>query len=167
MRPFDFCPADAARLGAGDEEGGRRCPACGRIWYRSSTPTAGLAIVDDGRALVAVRAREPHRGRFDVPGGFLAPGEHPVEGLKREVKEELGIDVDVSVEDCISMAIHTYGDEGDYVLALGFATHGFSGDIRPTDDVARVRWVSETELDDIDFAWPHDRLLVRKALADD
>ena len=92
------------------------------------------------------------------------PGEHPVDGLKREVKEELGVEIDVGVEDCISMATHHYGDEGDFVLALGFVARLVTNDISPSDDVAEVRWVRDDELDGLDFAWPHDRDLVRKAL---
>ena len=118
----------------------------------------------EGKALVAVRGREPEKGKLDVPGGFLMVGELPLDGLKREVKEELGVEIEVEMEDCISMATHTYGEEGDYVLSLGFAAHLLSGDIVPNDDVADVRWVKAEELDDLDFAWAHDRELIRKAL---
>ncbi|MDQ4094899.1 MAG: NUDIX hydrolase [Actinomycetota bacterium] len=113
---------------------------------------------------MCVRAREPEKGRLDVPGGFLLPGEDPIAGLKREVKEELGVDIAVDVEDCISMVPHRYGEEGDFVLALGFVARVVAGEIAPNDDVADVRWATEVELDDLDFAWPHDRELIRKAL---
>ncbi len=164
MKPFRFCPADATPLEDPDAEGGSRCPRCGRSWYRNSSPTAGAAIVRDEKALVCVRAREPEKGRLDVPGGFLLPGEDPIAGLKREVKEELGVDIAVDVEDCISMVPHRYGEEGDFVLALGFVARVVAGEIAPNDDVADVRWATEVELDDLDFAWPHDRELIRKAL---
>jgi ADP-ribose pyrophosphatase YjhB (NUDIX family) len=116
------------------------------------------------RALVTVRAREPEKGKLDVPGGFLHEGEHPVDGLKREVKEELGIEIDLDVEDCLSMATHRYGKDGDFVLALGFRVRLVSGEPHATDDVAGIKWVTKDELDEIDFAWPHDRELVRMAL---
>ena len=118
----------------------------------------------DGAALVSVRAREPEKGRLDVPGGFLLPGEDPITGLKREVREELGVEIDVDVEDCISMVPHRYGEEGDFVLALGFRARLLGGRVVPNDDVEEVRWVGADELDDLDFAWPHDRDLIRKAL---
>ena len=118
----------------------------------------------DGQALVAVRGREPEKGKLDVPGGFLLAGELPLDGLKREVKEELGVEIEVDLEDCISMATHTYGEEGDYVLSLGFAARLLSEDITPNDDVADVRWVTAEELDGLDFAWAHDRELIRRAL---
>ena len=164
MKPFRFCPACATELDKRDAEGGARCPSCGRSWYRNSSPTAGAALVREGKALVSVRGREPEKGKLDVPGGFLLPGEHPVDGLKREVKEELGVEIEVGLDDCISMATHTYGDEGDFVLSLGFAARLVTDDVKPSDDVADVRWVTADELDDLDFAWPHDRELIRKAL---
>jgi 8-oxo-dGTP diphosphatase len=113
---------------------------------------------------VTVRAREPEKGKIDVPGGFLKPGEDPIDGLKREVKEELGVDIEASVRDCLTMAPHVYGEEGDYVLALGFRARLVGGEPAPADDVADLRWVGPEELDQLDFAWPHDRELVRRAL---
>lgn len=121
-------------------------------------------IVRDGKALVTQRGVEPEKGRFDIPGGFLAAGEEPISGLKRELREELGVEVDASVEDCLSMVPHPYGPEGDYVLALGFVARLVSGEPRAADDVADFLWVDEDELEALDFAWPHDRELVRKAL---
>jgi ADP-ribose pyrophosphatase YjhB (NUDIX family) len=164
VKPLVFCPSCAARLEEPNEEGGAKCPNCGRVWYRHSAPTAGAVIVQGNRALVTVRAREPEKGRVDVPGGFLHEGEHPIDGLRREVKEELGVVVDLDVEDCLSMATHRYGEDGDFVLALGFRARLVSGEPQATDDVAEIRWITKDELDGTDFAWPHDRELVRKAL---
>ena len=69
---------------------------------------------------MTVRAGEPEKGRIDVPGGFLEPGEHPVDALTREVREELGVEIGDMVGPLI-MAVHTYGEGGPFVLALGFA----------------------------------------------
>lgn len=166
MKPFRFCPACGAALADADSEGGAHCDDCGRAWYRNMAPTAGAAIVRDGKALVTVRARDPEKGRLDVPGGFLGPDEHPVDGLKREVREELGIEVETSATNCVSMVPHRYGDEGDMVLALGFKTRWVSGEPKPADDVAGILWLGSDELDGADFAWAHDRELLRRALND-
>jgi hypothetical protein len=40
------------------------------------------------------------------------------------------------------------------------------GEPSPADDVAGIRWVSAEDIDDIEFAWEHDRRLVRVALED-
>ena len=41
------------------------------------------------------------------------------------------------------------------------------GEPNPTDDVAKIRWVSAEELDAADFAWEHDREMVRAALVEE
>ena len=165
MRAYRYCPDDGSRLQDAESDGGASCHTCGRTWYLNPAPTVGAAIVKEGRALLTERARDPFAGRFDVPGGFLHVDEHPVEGLKREVGEELALEIDAGVGDCVTMTPHRYGEEGVWLLALGFRAR-LVGDRRPrpADDVASVRWVDEAELDGVDFAWPHDRDLVRLAL---
>ncbi len=161
--PFRYCPADGTKLGEPRPSGGTTCPHCGRSWYRNSAPAVGAVVVEDGRALVTVRAREPEKGRLDLPGGFLGVGEHPVDGLVREVREELGVQIEV-LEPPILLATHTYGPDGQYVLAIGFRARIVAGEPDPTDDVAEIRWVSPQELDSADFAWGHDQRMVREAL---
>jgi 8-oxo-dGTP diphosphatase len=113
--------------------------------------------------MVTVRAGEPEKGRVDLPGGFLEPGEHPVEALVRELREELDVGIGEIIGPLV-MAIHHYGEDGPYVLALGFAARIVSGDPEPADDVAEFRWAGPDDLDDLDFAWPHDRELAKIAL---
>jgi ADP-ribose pyrophosphatase YjhB (NUDIX family) len=160
---YRFCPADGTRLEEPRPSGGVRCPLCGRSWYRNSAPAVGAVIVKDGKALVTIRAREPEKGRIDLPGGFLEVGEHPVDGLAREVREELGVETKIMGVP-ILLAAHRYGPDGEYVLAIGFRADIGRVEPSPTDDVAEVRWVSVEELDSLDFAWEHDREMVRAAL---
>ena len=119
----------------------------------------------DGKALVTVRAGEPEKGRVDVPGGFVEVGEHPAAGLKREVREELGIEIEIE-EKPVLLATHTYGPGGNWVLAISFLAHLVEGEPSPADDVAEIRWISAEEIGDLDFAWEHDRRLVKAALED-
>jgi NADH pyrophosphatase NudC (nudix superfamily) len=167
VKPFDYCPACATRLGPSDDGEGKQCSSCGLAWYRNSSPTTGCAIVSDGKALITKRAKDPEKGLFDIPGGFLHAGEDVLEGLRREVREELGIEIDVTIADLVQMVPHPYGEGGDYVLAMGFNARHASGEPRPADDVEEMRWVSLDELDELPFAWEHDKLLVRRALEEE
>lgn len=165
MKPFLFCPSCGARLGEpDDDEGTDQCGSCGRVWYRNPSPTVGAAIVDSGRALVAVRAHEPWKGKIDVPGGFLNVGELPLDGLRREVREELGVEIDVAEEDYVQTAVNRYGEDGDWLISMGFRARLVGGEPRPNDDVEAVHWVTLNQIEGLDWAWPHDLELVRKAL---
>lgn len=163
--PFRFCPRCGGKLGDPGNDSGAHCTNCGKTWYHNASPTAGCVIVRDGKALVTKRARPPEEGRYDIPGGFLDPDEDPISALKREVEEELSMAVEVDYDDLVQAVPHRYGDNGDWVLALGFIARAVSGTPRPGDDVADVRWVAPNELDALDFAWEHDRELVRRALS--
>ena len=121
-------------------------------------------IVSNGKALITKRAKDPEKGRYDIPGGFLKAGEEALEGLRRELKEELGVEIEVTADDFVQATPHEYGPEGDYTLALGFFARIASGEPQAMDDVEELKWVSLEELDDIPFAWEHDRTLVRRAL---
>ncbi len=167
MRPLRFCQACGNELGEADGEGGASCPGCKRTWYRNMAPTVGAAIVRDGKALATIRAFEPQKGKLDVPGGFLRMGEDPIEGLKREVKEELDVEIDVSMADVVQMVPHAYGDDGEWVLSAGFKVRWIGGELSPADDVADVRWLTEDQIDSGDFAWDHDKTLLRRALEDE
>ncbi len=163
--PYRFCPADGTKLGEPRASGGVSCPLCGRSWYRNSSPAVGAAIVEGDRVLVTVRGIEPEKGRMDLPGGFVEVGEPPRDALAREAREELGVEVEVE-ERPMLLAVHTYGADGEYVLAIGFRARIISGEPSPADDVAGIHWVSKEEIDGLDFAWEHDRRIARRALGD-
>ena len=169
MRPFRFCPSCGSEIEEPGLHEGSTCGGCGAVWYRNPAPTAGAAIVRGGKVLLSVRAGEPFAGKVDIPGGFLVAGESALEGLRREIREELSIEIDVAMTDCLQAEPHVYGDDGIWTLALGFHARLRSGEPEPSasDDVADVLWADPSQLDGLDFAWPHDRELARKALERD
>lgn len=163
---FRFCPRCGGQLHPPDEDGGCRCDHCDRSWYRNAAPTTGCVIARDGKALVTVRGSDPEKGKVDIPGGFLKIHEDPVAALKRELREELGVEIAVDMSDCVQAVPHAYGDDGDWTLAMGFRARLVSGEPTPNDDVASCRWVGASEVDGLDWAWDHDRSLVKKVLED-
>lgn len=71
-----------------------QCEACGFELYMNPAASAAGVIADElGRMVVLVRGQEPGRGKWDLPGGFVDPGETAEEALRREVREEVGLEV--------------------------------------------------------------------------
>jgi 8-oxo-dGTP diphosphatase len=141
-----FCPVCASELRV--EEGTRaECPECGFRAWASSKPTACAVVVgDDGRVLLVRRAGEPFRGYWDLPGGFLEEGEHPLDALRRELREETGLEVEPG--EFIGVWIDRYGDAEDAhaTLNLYWKALVLSGEPSAADDVSELRWFPPDEL---------------------
>jgi NADH pyrophosphatase NudC (nudix superfamily) len=87
------CPRCRSELG-GDEKR-VECPGCGFVAYANPAPTATAVIEDgEGRVLLGRRALEPDKDRWDLPGGFVDEGEHPLEALRRELREEAALEIE-------------------------------------------------------------------------
>ena len=71
-----------------------RCEACGfELYFNAVAAVAALIVDAQGRLLITVRGTAPKQGTWGLPGGFVDPGETVEEGLRREVREELGLEV--------------------------------------------------------------------------
>jgi 8-oxo-dGTP diphosphatase len=132
------------------------CGTCDSVYYAHSTPAVAAALVRDGKILLARRANEPFAGRWDTPGGFVDAGEDPREALRRELREETGLEIEVgSFRGAFS---DTYGDgaEDAPVLNLVWDARVVSGDGEPADDVSELRWFGPEELppdEEFAFRW--------------
>jgi 8-oxo-dGTP diphosphatase len=105
------------------------------------------AIVQDGRVLAARRTRPAtHAGRWELPGGKADPGEREVAALERELREELGVDVEIGGR------IGPDVDLGDHAVlrCLSARLVGPTTVIEPAEH-DEVRWLHPDELDDVDW----------------
>ena len=112
---------------------------------------------EKGRLLITRRpADKPLGGYWEFPGGKLHPGESPQQALVRELREELGIEVDV--EEIFDVLFHRY-DWGD-VLLLAYNCRRLSGSISNLE-VAEHKWVCPSRLGEFELL-PADRPLIEK-----
>ena len=65
------------------------CPDCGFVYYHNTAAATGCIIQAGEKIVLLVRGKEPGAGKLDLPGGFVDPGEGILEGLSRELREEL------------------------------------------------------------------------------
>jgi ADP-ribose pyrophosphatase YjhB (NUDIX family) len=118
------------------------CPACGYVGYANPVPGAEAVCFDErGRVLLGRRGLDPGKGLWDLPGGFLHEDEHPLDGLRREIREETGLEVDPI--DFIGFWLEPYDER--IVLCLTW-TASVSGEPRAADDLVELRWFEPDEL---------------------
>jgi ADP-ribose pyrophosphatase YjhB (NUDIX family) len=86
---FRYCPVCASQS-IGFRGHRFYCPDCGFTYYHNTAAATGCVVSTGGGLLFLVRGKEPAKGRLDLPGGFVDPGEGAVEGLRREFREEIG-----------------------------------------------------------------------------
>lgn len=132
------------------------CPKCVRSVFATSKLAAGVFIERDDQLLLIRRAEEPARGRWDVPGGFLEEGEAPEAGARREIKEELGIDLGA-----LDLFLIDLNDGGESpVVDILFRCTEFEG-IPKALEVEQIGWFGGDEMPkDLAFA-ATERLLSR------
>jgi len=76
------------------------CERCGWRWHANPLPAAAVLlerarVEGETDILLLRRAVDPGRGDWDLPGGYLDPGESFEAGARREAAEEAGIDVEL------------------------------------------------------------------------
>ncbi|HUA97592.1 MAG TPA: NUDIX hydrolase [Terracidiphilus sp.] len=123
--------------------------------YPSSPVLAiGAVIVDADRVLLVRRSREPLRGQWSLPGGALELGESLADGVKREVREETGLEVEpVELIELIDR-IHRQNTRQDtsknapirfhYVIA-DYLCRVVGGHLCAASDATEARWVERPE----------------------
>lgn len=83
-----FCP----RCGAPWQQG-NICARCHLQWWENPVPAACAVAYRDGCYLMLRRCTEPYINQWDFPGGFVDPEERIEDALRRELLEEVGLQV--------------------------------------------------------------------------
>lgn len=145
---FRCCPRCGAALAA-PGACPLACVVCGFAYYfNPAVSAAAILLRGDGQALFIRRGHEPGLGRLAFVGGFVDAGETPEVALRREVREEVGVELDAI--DYLGSQPNTYGYRGVtyHVVDLIFvATLAPGGVPRELDGVAAIEWHDPMGLD--------------------
>ncbi|MBP7939071.1 NUDIX hydrolase [Macellibacteroides fermentans] len=94
LHQFKYCPKCGSDGFAVNNEKSKRCSSCGFVYYFNPSAAVACFIRNEvGELLVVRRAKDPAKGTLDLPGGFVDLHESAEEAVRREVKEETGLDV--------------------------------------------------------------------------
>lgn len=148
---YKYCPWCGKKLVKKDDY--LECTSCGKSVFLNSFPAAGALIIKNNKILLAIRARDPHKGKLDIPGGFLKRGELPEVGLKREIKEEVDVDIKIIKLHGIYINHYEYQGIGYKALDLFYRVKITKGTPKAQDDVAELKWykIDKIPLEEICF----------------
>jgi ADP-ribose pyrophosphatase YjhB (NUDIX family) len=91
---FQFCPKCGQKSLSSPEDKLIECSHCEFHFYRNpAVATAAIVADPSGKILLIRRAKEPAEGKLGMPGGFVDIGETAEDGLRREVKEEICLEI--------------------------------------------------------------------------
>lgn len=137
---FTYCGRCGTRTENVPGERAKKCPSCGFIRYPRLSPAVIVAIVDGDRILLA-RAKRFKRKMYSVIAGFVEPGENFEGCVKREVHEEVGIEV---------TNICYFGSQPwpfPDCLMIGFTAEYKSGDARINDgELVEIGWYTAAQI---------------------
>jgi len=123
--------------------GFRRLPgplkrAAVRIGTPSYTVGAVCVLEHEGEVLFLW---QPHRIGWSLPGGLLDRGESPAEGVRREVAEEVGLDIDPG--DPVTMRVDPVGQVVDVVFRVRLHHRP---EVRLASEARKAKWMDPAEL---------------------
>jgi len=90
---FNYCPNCKAEKIHFSENKHFTCSCCHWEYFHNTAAAAGIVLYYNHKILLITRACDPGKGKLTIPGGFVDPGESAEEACRREVKEEIGIEL--------------------------------------------------------------------------
>lgn len=97
--------------------------ACKFIIFKNVAAAVGIIIVGNEKIVMAVRAEDPGKNLLDLPGGFVDKDENFEEAAKREVKEELNIELENLAYLCSAPNTYIYKNIEYLTLDYIFVSH--------------------------------------------
>ncbi len=100
-------------------------------------------VLRDDRVLLVERAREPLKDYWSLPGGVLEVGELAEDAVRREVREETGLDIRVEkLVDVFERIMKDAAGAAEYhYVVLDYLCTPLGGELVAADDASQVAWV--------------------------
>ena len=108
----------------------------------------GAVVVKDGKALIVKRAHEPRKGEWSLPGGRVELGETLIEAVRREIREETGLEIDVGPVVELFDRVHRHDGRVRYhFVIVDYLCTCVGGALCASDDAEDAAWVTSEELE--------------------
>ena len=121
----------------------------------------GGVVISKGRALLVRRAAPPLQGEWSIPGGMLEAGETLLEGVRRELAEETGVEVRVLdlIEVFERISLDDAGKAKFHYVVLDYYCELVGGNAQAGSDAAEIAWVPEDRLSEFSLTSAAKRVI--------
>ena len=107
----------------------------------------GGVVIRGDQVLLIKRGNAPLKGRWTIPGGMLEVGERMAEGVRREIKEETGVEVEpVEVIGIFDRILKSKRRVRFHYVIVDYACRVKRGALKPSSDVLAARWITRADL---------------------
>lgn len=153
---FKFCMACGSPAFTFDGVKLFTCSGCGFTFYINPvTATAAIIEAADGRIVLTRRKHEPRSGCLDLPGGFVDINESAEDAIRREIREELGIELKSLRLFATAPNEYVFNGLIYFTCDLGFICTSDSLDrMKPDDDVSEALLVSPSDINFDEIGFP-------------
>ena len=167
LEKFCFCPVCGSPHFEENNFKSKKCRDCGFTYYANiCAATAAFIVNDKDELLVVRRAKEPAKGTLDLPGGFVDMYETAEEGLRRELKEETGLDITEMEYLYSSPNVYQYSGLGVHTIDMDFLIHVPNDcQLHADDDAAECLWIAIPDIRPEEFGLLSIRHAVERFLA--
>lgn len=168
LSSFSYCPR-CGQKGLEHVHGRAiHCPSCDLTYFHNVASAVACFVLDEaGRLLTVRRARDPEKGTLDLPGGFVDPEETVDDAVRRELREETGLE---ATEVCLLFSIpnvYPYSGVDVYTADLFYLTRVKSFDgATAMDDAGELVIVDPADLHPEAFGLRSIRAGVERIVAD-
>lgn len=103
-------------------------------------PAVGVVCLRGNEVLLIRRGTPPRQGEWSLPGGRIEPGERAVEAALRELREETGVEAEIT--GLIDVVDGLFPEAGRHYVLIDYAARWLSGEPVAGDDAAEARFVA-------------------------
>lgn len=125
-------------------------------------PAVGVVCLRGDAVLLIRRGRPPRQGEWSLPGGRIEPGERAVEAAFRELREETGVEAEIT--GLIDVVDGVFPEEGRHYVLIDYAARWLSGEPVAGDDALEARFVALDQVDAL-IDWSETRRVIGLAVA--
>ena len=123
--------------------------------HRNPALTVDGVLIEDGRILLIRRGREPFKGKWALPGGFVEYGERVEDAIIREFREETGLETEIA--GLLGVYSDPDRDPRGHTVSIVYLLRRKGGEMKGGDDASEARFFPLDNLPEM--AFDHEKII--------